>query len=205
MADQQSHVTVGVDSHKDVHVAAVIDQVGQILATTSMATTDRGSGQLVRWAQRHGQVDRFGVEGTGSFAAGLTRYLRARGYQVLEVNRPNRQTRRRRGKSDTVDAESAARAALAGQASTPKAADGTVEMIRALRVARRSAIRPVPRPPTSSTAWSSPHLRSCGSNCAGWRPPDGSRSPRRFGPGRSPPRSRPPSSPWESWPAGISP
>jgi transposase len=122
MADQQSHVTVGVDSHKDVHVAAVIDQVGQILATTSMATTDRGSGQLVRWAQRHGQVDRFGVEGTGSFAAGLTRYLRARGYQVLEVNRPNRQTRRRRGKSDTVDAESAARAALAGQASTPKAA-----------------------------------------------------------------------------------
>jgi len=141
MADQQSHVTVGVDSHKDVHVAAVIDQVGQILATTSMATTDRGSGQLVRWAQRHGQVDRFGVEGTGSFAAGLTRYLRARGYQVLEVNRPNRQTRRRRGKSDTVDAESAARAALAGQASTPKAADGTVEMIRALRVARRSAIK----------------------------------------------------------------
>lgn len=95
MADQQSHVTVGVDSHKDVHVAAVIDQVGQILATTSVATTDRGSGQLVRWAQRHGQVDRFGVEGTGSFAAGLTRYLRARGYQVLEVNRPNRQTRRR--------------------------------------------------------------------------------------------------------------
>jgi transposase len=73
MADQQSHVTVGVDSHKDVHVAAVIDQVGQILATTSMATTDRGSGQLVRWAQRHGQVDRFGVEGTGSLAAGLTR------------------------------------------------------------------------------------------------------------------------------------
>jgi transposase len=141
MADQQSHVTVGVDSHKDVHVAAVIDQVGQILATTSMATTDRGSGQLVRWAQRHGQVDRFGVEGTGSFAAGLTRYPRARGYQVLEVNRPNRQTRRRRGKSDTVDAESAARAALAGQASTPKAADGTVEMIRALRVARRSAIK----------------------------------------------------------------
>ena len=146
----------------------------------------------MRWAQRHGQVDHFGVEGTGSFAAGLTRYLRARGDQVLEVNRPNRQTRRRRGKSDTVDAESAARAALAGQASTPKAADGTVAMIRALRVARRSAIKARTQAATSSTAWSSPHRRSCGSNCAGWRPPNGSRSPRRFGPGRSPPRSRPP-------------
>lgn len=205
MADQHSHVTVGVDSHKDVHVAAVIDQVGQILATTSVATTDRGSGQLVRWAKRHGQVDRFGVEGTGSFAAGLTRYLRARGYQVLEVNRPNRQTRRRCGKSDTVDAESAARAALAGQASTPKAADGTVEMIRALRVARRWAIKARTQAANQLDSLVITAPEELRVQLRGLATADGSRSPRRFGPGRSPPRSRPPSSPCQRWPAGISP
>jgi transposase len=140
MPDAQPRVTVGVDSHKDVHVAAIVDSIGQILATTQIPTTERGYGQLVRWAQGFGQVERFGVEGTGSFAAGLTRYLRERDYQVVEVNRPNRQRRRRQGKSDPVDAEGAARAALSGEASgAPKAANSTVEMIRVLRVARRSA------------------------------------------------------------------
>jgi transposase len=140
MPDAQPRVTVGVDSHKDVHVAAIVDSIGQLLATTQIPTTGRGYGQLVRWAQGFGQVERFGVEGTGSFAAGLTRYLRERDHQVVEVNRPNRQRRRRQGKSDPVDAEGAARAALSGEASgAPKAANSTVEMIRVLRVARRSA------------------------------------------------------------------
>jgi transposase len=135
-------VTVGVDSHKDVHVAAAVDQVGRVLGTTWVPTTTQGSAQLLRWATRLGQVQRFGIEGTGSFAAGLSRWLQQQGYQVVEVNRPNRQTRRRRGKSDPVDAEAAARAVLAGEATTtPKAANGTVEMLRVLRVARRSAIK----------------------------------------------------------------
>jgi len=135
-------VTVGVDSHKDVHVAAAVDQVGRVLGTTWIPTTTQGSAQLLRWATRLGQVQRFGIEGTGSFAAGLSRWLQQQGYQVVEVNRPNRQTRRRRGKSDPVDAEAAARAVLAGEATTtPKAANGTVEMLRVLRVARRSAIK----------------------------------------------------------------
>jgi transposase len=135
-------VTVGVDSHKDVHVAAAVDQVGRVLGTTWVPTTTQGSVQLLRWAMRLGQVQRFGIEGTGSFAAGLSRWLQQQGYQVVEVNRPNRQARRRRGKSDPVDAEAAARAALAGEATTtPKAANGTVEMLRVLRVARRSAIK----------------------------------------------------------------
>jgi transposase len=92
--------------------------------------------------RRHGTVVRVGVEGTGSFGAGLARYLAGEGVTVVEVNRPDRQRRRRRGKSDTVDAESAARAALSGDASgRPKSADGRVEAIRVLRLARRSAVK----------------------------------------------------------------
>jgi transposase len=135
-------LTIGVDSHKDAHVAAAVDQLGRILATTTISTTLEGFVQLERWASRLGQVDRFGIEGTGSFAAGLTRWLQDRGYQVIEVTRPNRQLRRRRGKSDPVDAEAAARAVLAGEATTaPKTASGAVEMLRVLRVARRSAVK----------------------------------------------------------------
>ena len=135
-------ITVGVDSHKDVHVAAAVDQVGRVLGTTWVPTTTRGSAQLLGWATRLGAVQRFGIEGTGSFAAGLSRWLQQQGYQVVEVNRPNRQARRRRGKSDPVDAEAAARAVLAGEATTAaKTANGTVEMLRVLRVARRSAIK----------------------------------------------------------------
>jgi transposase len=135
-------ITIGVDSHKDAHVAAAVDQLGRILATTSIPTTPQGFVQLERWASRLGQIDRFGIEGTGSFAAGLTRWLQDRGYQVIEVTRPNRQLRRRRGKSDPIDAEAAARAVLAGEATAaPKTADGAVEMLRVLRVARRSAVK----------------------------------------------------------------
>jgi transposase len=135
-------VTVGVDSHKELHVAVALDQLGRRLGTCTVATTPRGFGQLERWVQRLGVIQRFGIEGTGSYAAGLARWLQARGHEVVEVNRPNRQTRRRQGKSDPVDAEAAARAALAGQGlPRPKAADGTVEMLRVLRMARRSAIK----------------------------------------------------------------
>ena len=96
-------ITVGVDSHKDVHVAAAVDQVGRVLGTIWVPTTTRGSAQLLGWATRLGAVQRFGIEGTGSFAAGLSRWLQQQGYQVVEVNRPNRQARRRRGKSDSED------------------------------------------------------------------------------------------------------
>jgi transposase len=142
MPDAERLVTVGIDSHKDIHVAAAVDQVGRIVGTTAAPTTVRGYAQLERWARGLGPVERFGVEGTGSYAAGLARWLVGRGYRVVEVNRPDRQKRRRRGKSDPVDAEAAARAALAGEdVATPKAANGTVEMVRALRVARRSAVK----------------------------------------------------------------
>ncbi len=143
MADPQPpRVTVGVDTHKDLHVAAARDQLGRRLATTQVQTTSAGYAQLLGWARSLGQVQAWGVEGTGSYGAGLARFLAAHGQRVLEVNRPDRATRRRRGKSDPVDADAAARTVQAGEASgTPKAQDGTVEMLRALRVARHSAVK----------------------------------------------------------------
>jgi transposase len=135
-------VTVGVDSHGDVHVAAAVDQRGRLLGTTTVPTTTRGYRQLLAWARRLGRVERFGVEGTGAFAAGLLRFLHANGQVVVEVDRPDRSLRRRRGKSDPIDAEAAARAVQSRAAQgLPKSRDGKVEMIRALRVARRSAVK----------------------------------------------------------------
>jgi transposase len=96
---------------------------------------------LVSWLASHGELTLVGVEGTGSYGVGVARYLARAGIDVVEVDRPNRQTRHRKGKSDPVDAVAAARAALSGQASgLPKTRDGTVEAIRVLMIARRSAI-----------------------------------------------------------------
>ncbi len=135
-------VVGGIDTHGDVHVAAALDSTGRLLGTASFATTATGNRQLLAWLSTHGELSRVGVEGTGSWGAGLTRYLLERGVSVVEVDRPNRQDRRRRGKSDPLDAEAAARAAFNGAASgAPKSRDGDVEAIRALRVVRRSAMR----------------------------------------------------------------
>ena len=99
----------GVDTHQDVHVAAVIDDVGMLLGTKSFPTTPLGLKGLQRWLVKHGQVAKVGVEGTGTYGLGLQRVLQGAGIEVVEVNRPNRQLRRAKGKSDTIDAESAAR------------------------------------------------------------------------------------------------
>jgi transposase len=136
-----TQVTVGVDTHADVHVAVAKDAFGRRLAATSVATTPAGYAELLGWARRLGQPGAWGVEGTGSFGAGLVRFLRAEGQVVVEVNRPDRAARRRRGKSDPLDAEAAARAVQAQQGSVPKAGDGQVEMIRSLRVARATAMK----------------------------------------------------------------
>jgi len=140
MHREPGEVVGGVDTHLDVHVAAVIDHIGQILATRSFPTTPAGYRQLLAWMRRHGELGQVGVEGTGAYGAGLTRHLVDEGIEVVEVNRPDRQRRRRRGKSDTTDAEAAARSVLSGDAAvTPKTSDGQVEGLRALRIARRSA------------------------------------------------------------------
>jgi len=140
--DDQVRVTVGVDTHKDTHVARAKDQLGRRLGERAIPTTPAGYADLLAWAKGLGVVETFGLEGTSSYGAGLARHLRREGQVVVEVIRPNRQARRRNGKSDPADADAAASAVLSGDASgPPKAGEGTVEMIRALRVARSTALK----------------------------------------------------------------
>ncbi len=135
-------VTGGVDTHGHTHHAAVLDHLGRQLGDREFPTTPAGYLSLLRWLAGHGRLERVGIEGTGTYGAALSRQLRAADVQVVEVDRPDRQSRRAHGKSDPLDAYSAARAALAGTATgTPKARDGHVEAIRALRVARSSAVK----------------------------------------------------------------
>lgn len=135
-------VIVGVDTHKDEHVAVAIDHLGGLLGEHRIPTTTSGYGNLDRWAGGPGEVVAFGVEGTGSYGAGLSRFLAERDHVVIEVNRPDRSVRRRLGKSDSIDAESAARSVLADTATgTPKSGTGNVEMIRAFSIARDSAVK----------------------------------------------------------------
>lgn len=135
-------IIVGVDTHKDVHVAAAIDVHGRLLGHRSVATSEKGCSALHQWALSFAPLVEYGVEGTGSYGAGLARFLQAQGSSVVEIRGPNRKLRRDRGKSDTIDAEAAARAVLAGTSEImPKAGDDWVEQLRILRIARRSAIQ----------------------------------------------------------------
>jgi transposase len=132
-------ITGGVDTHLDTHIAAALDANGGVLGVESFATTPQGFSALRGWLAGFGPVDRVGVEGTGAYGAGLARHLRAAGLEVIEVDRPNRQVRRLQGKSDTADAVEAGRAVLSGRArGVAKTADGNVEAMRALLVAKRS-------------------------------------------------------------------
>lgn len=129
-------VVGGVDTHLDVHVAAALDGIGGVLGVESFPTTTDGFVALHAWLAGFGIVDRVGVEGTGAYGAGLSRFLRHAGIEVVEVDRPNRQARRRHGKTDSLDAIEAARAVLSGRArGIAKAGDGNVEALRALLVA----------------------------------------------------------------------
>jgi transposase len=133
-------ITGGVDTHRDTHVAAALDPLGGLLGTESFSTDPTGYKALLSWLEGFGDVTKIGVEGTGSYGAGLARHLRRSGVEVIEVDRPNRQKRRSSGKSDPLDAVEAARAALSGRATgSPKSRDGAVEGIRVLVVAKRSA------------------------------------------------------------------
>ncbi len=141
-AGQARLVTGGVDTHAEVHVAGMAGQAGRVLGTGEFPVSAAGYQAALAWMRGHGELVKAGVEGTGSYGAGLARYLAAEGVEVTEVIRPNRQARRRRGKSDTADAVAAALAALNGEASgTPKSGDGAAESIRALQVARRGAVK----------------------------------------------------------------
>ncbi|MDQ1076715.1 MULTISPECIES: IS110 family transposase [Microbacterium] len=142
MTNVTLEVVGGVDTHADTHHAAVVDTAGRQLADRQFPTTEAGYVALIGFLVSFGTLLRVGVEGTGSYGAGLARALRAHHIHVAEVIRPNRQLRRIRGKSDPIDAYAAARAALAEpDLPVPKVADGQVEAIRQLLVARRSAVK----------------------------------------------------------------
>ena len=142
IAEVTASVTVGVDTHKHAHVASAKDELGRGLGQLEIPTNPGGYVDLLTWAKRFGPPLTFGIEGTSSYGAGLTRFLRREGEQVIEVLRPNRQDRRLRGKSDPIDAELAAGAVLSGKAqAVPKAGDPGVEMVRALRIAKVTAIK----------------------------------------------------------------
>ena len=134
---EEREVILGVDTHLDVHVAVLFDVVGRVVATTAL-----GYEQLIEWVRGFGRMTRAGIEGTGTYGAALARRVQEHGVQVLEINRPNRSRRRLRGKNDPTDAENAARAVLAGEANAiPKAQSGVVEAMRAVSLARRSAVK----------------------------------------------------------------
>ena len=133
-------ITGGAGTHAGTHVAAALDPVGGLLGVREFPATAAGYARLLGWLGEFGTVCLVGIEGTGSYGAGLARHISAAGIRVVEVNRSGLQDRRRQGKSDPLDAVSAARAAQSGRArGAPKGRDGAVEAIRTLMVARRSA------------------------------------------------------------------
>lgn len=138
----ETHVIGGVDTHKDLHVAAVVDHRDRVLGTASFPTTRHGYRLMLAWMRSFGDLQRVGVECSGSYGAGLLRYMQAAGVEILEVTTPDKLDRRRRGKNDNFDAESAAHAAFAKRHTvTPRTRDGMVESLRVLRVCRKTAVQ----------------------------------------------------------------
>ncbi|TKZ17441.1 IS110 family transposase [Shimia litoralis] len=135
-------VIIGIDTHKATHVAVAIDTQGTRLAALTIPANPKGYLEVERWSQSLGKVQAFGIEGTGSYGAGLSRSLLDQGHNVVEVTRPNRQLRYTQGKTDSLDAEGAARSVLSGQAAArPKTQSGSSEMIRHLKIARDTAVK----------------------------------------------------------------
>jgi len=137
----ERRVVGGVDTHKDLHVAAVVDEQDRVVGTRCFATTRPGYRQMLAWMRSFGDVHRVGIESTGSYGAGLLRFMQQAGIDVLEVTAPDRFDRRRRGKNDDLDAQNAAHAAFAGRRTvTPRSRDGMVESLRVLNACRKTAV-----------------------------------------------------------------
>jgi transposase len=133
-------ITGGVDTHADMHAAAALDPIGGLLGVKEFPATAAGYARLLGWLGGFGTVCLAGIEGTGSYGAGLARHITTAGVRVVEAGRSDRQDRRRQGKSDPLDAVSAARAAQSGRArGASKGRDGAAGAIRVLMVAKRSA------------------------------------------------------------------
>jgi transposase len=139
-------ITGGVDTHQLVHHAAIVDEHQQPVADRAFPATEAGYLQLLDWMASGGLLGRVGVESTGSYGAGLARFLLAAGVEVYEIQRPEKTSRYRQGKSDALDAYSAARQAATGTAhgrllGLPKTSTGIVEAIRMIKIPRDSAVK----------------------------------------------------------------
>jgi transposase len=134
-------IAVGVDTHKQRHHAVALDPLGQLLGELAFAASATGYAELQRWAEGLGNQQRlvFGIEGAGSWGAGLCEHLQRAGHSVVEVERPRR-SERRAGKSDRIDALAAAKCALAGEHTSTPRSRGVLAALRGLLVARRSAV-----------------------------------------------------------------
>ena len=142
IAPTKTDVIGGVDTHLDLHMAAVVEPDGTVLGTRAFPTTRAGYRQLLAWMKGHGNLLRVGVESTGTYGAGLVRLLGREGVPVLEVTGPDKSVRRSSGKDDTLDAIAAARAAASGQrVQVAKDRNGQVEALRVLRTTRKTAVK----------------------------------------------------------------
>jgi transposase len=135
-------IAVGVDTHKQRHTAVVLDRLGQLLGELSIEACLAGYRELDAWVHglvRDGQQVVFGIEGAGSWGAGLCEHLQGAGRSVLEVERPRRRERRT-GKSDRIDALSAAKRVLSGDGTSTPRQQGIRRALAALLIAQRSAV-----------------------------------------------------------------
>jgi transposase len=146
---------IGVDTLRVFHDAVALSGQGAVLGEMHLPTRSSGYEALLDWKGELAGADctalLFGIEGTGSYGAGLYHFLQIAGCQMREVNRPNGQARRQRGKGVSIDAELAARALIAGTASAiAKSRNTEAEMLRILKSTRDSAARCRTKPSPSS-------------------------------------------------------
>ncbi|MET7353100.1 transposase [Streptomyces mirabilis] len=153
-ADAEEDILLGVDTHKDVHAAAVITTLGAALDGRSFPATAEGYRQLISWARSFGTVRRAGVECTGSYGAALTRHLQAEGIEVTEVNQPGGATAR---PMPSMPKPPLAPYCPAGPRPRPRRATGQRRCCDCSSWRRGPRSSPGPRPSTSSRAsWSAP-------------------------------------------------
>jgi transposase len=134
---RQTMIAVGVDTHKHEHLARALDHLGQLLGGLTVDASLAGYTQLTQWLRTLGEDVLVGIEGAGSYGAGLCEYLLAEGITVVEVERPRREDRRR-GKSDEIDALLAAKKVLANDGLCTPRAGGTRQALAALLIAQRT-------------------------------------------------------------------
>lgn len=134
-------IVAGVDTHKDTHHVAVVNMTGQLLGDRSFSADAAGYRHILDFVSRFGLIEAIGIESSGAYGAGLTRYLIAAQVTVLEAPTSDKAGRARRGKTDQIDALAAARHILAGDGITVKDTSGAIESIRILAAVRARAVK----------------------------------------------------------------